>query len=334
MNRQKIDVFPHILPPLFFERMSRLFPSFFNRANLKVRPSLYDLNARFRIMDRFEGYVQVLTLASPPIEEWATGQGALDLARVANDGMADLVRRYPDRFVGFAASLMLEDVDASLKEAERAISQLGALGVQIYTNVNGHPLDEPRFEALFATMAALDKPIWVHPTRTPDVPDYRSEKASKYGLYLKLGWPYETAVFMSRLIYSGIMDRFPSLRILTHHAGGLVPHLAGRLTLQHETPRQRTEIGIDERFDEARVWESYRRFYGDTVFSGSHHPLRCALEFFGTDHILFGTDMPWGAEGGEMFVRETIAAVEEASTDDSQRSALFEENARRILRVP
>ena len=333
MAQRKIDAFPHIFPAPFFERMREMLPAMFRRANFRDRTSLFDLDARFRIMDRFEGYVQILTLGAPPIEEWAEGQTGLDLARLANDSMAELVRRYPDRFVGFAASLMLEDVDASLKEAERAISELGALGVQIFTNVNGHPLDEDRFEPVYASMAAWDKPIWAHPTRPPDFPDYASEKVSKYGLNMKFGWPYETAVFMSRLIYSGIMDRYPELRVLTHHAGGIVPHVAGRLILQQETPEQRRDLGIDESFDDARVLASYRRFYGDTVFSGAHQPLECALDFFGPDHILFGTDFPFGMEMGEMFIRETIAAVEEASTGDSDRAKLFEGNARQVLGV-
>lgn len=333
MKPRKIDAFSHILPRPFFERLGALLPRYVNSANIRARPALYDLDARFRIMDRYEGYLQVLTLLSPPIEEVATGQAGIDLARLANDSMAELVRRHPDRFVGFAASVMLEDIDASLRETQRAIGELGALGVQVFTNVNGRPLDEPRFEPLFATMAALDKPLWLHPTRPPAVADYRTETTSRYGLFLKLGWPYETAVCMARLVFSGLVQRYPGLPILTHHAGGVLPHLAGRLILHHETPELRAEIGVDERFDEATVWGFFRRFYGDTAFSGAHHPLRCALEFFGSDRLLFGTDMPMGAEGGEMFVRETIAAIEAASAEDAVRAQLFEGNARRVLGV-
>jgi len=206
--------------------------------------------------------------------------------------------------------------------------------VQIYTNVHGHPLDEPRFDAFFARMAELDRPIWVHPARTVDHPDYPSETTSKYGLYMKLGWPYETSVFISRLIFSGIMDRYPNLRVLTRHAGGIVPHLAGRLVLMADTPDERRHVGQPDEFTPERVLAAYRRFYGDTVFSGAHHPLDCALAFYGVDHILFGTDMPYGAEGGEMFVRETIAAVEELEVDDATRARLFEANARQLLGLP
>ena len=333
MTERKIDVFPHFDPPRYWERVKEVAPRFAALPNIATRPSLFDVDARFRLMDRFEGYVQVLTLGPPVIDDVATGQVAVDLARLANDTLADMVARHPDRFLGFAASLPMQDVDAALREADRAIGQLGALGVQIHTNVHGHPLDEPQFEPFFAHMTQLDRVIWVHPARPASVPDYPTESSSKYNLHLKFGWPYETTIFMSRMVYSGVMDRYPRLKILTHHAGGFVPHLAGRLALQHDTPEMRAEIGVDDRFDAARVTAAYRRFYGDTVFSGAHHPLACALEFFPDDHLLFGTDMPMGLESGEMFVRETIQAIEEVAVGETQRRKLFEENAQRLLGI-
>jgi uncharacterized protein len=211
------------------------------------------------------------------------------------------------------------------------VKDLGALGVQIFTNVKGHPMDELRFEPLYAKIAELGRVIWIHPTRTDDHPDYPTEERSRYGLYFKFGWPYETTVCISRLIFSGIVERYPSLRFLTHHAGGIIPHLAGRLGLRHDSPGQRKGIGVEDRFTPEYTTELYKRFYGDTVFSGAHGPLECALEFFGPDHILFGTDMPYGAEGGELFVRSTIADVEEVESTPAQREALFEGNARKLL---
>jgi uncharacterized protein len=329
---RRVDAYTHFIPKAFHARMVEALPRFFQQPNIAMRPALFDLDARLRLMDRFEDYVQVLSLTSPGLEEWA-GPAGVDLARLANDGLAEVVRDHPDRFVGFVATVMLEDVDASIREVERAVRDLGALGVQIYTNINGHPLDEPRFEPFFAAVEGLEAAIWAHPARSFDTPDYGSEGASRYGIPLKFGWPYETAVFMTRLIFSGTMDRHPRLRILTHHAGGFVPHLVGRLTLSHETPAQRREIGVDEGFDEARVLESYRRFYGDIVFSGGHYPLLCALEFFGPDRLVFASDTPFGAEGGAMFIRETIAAVETLVPDESVRAKLFEENACRVLGV-
>ena len=334
----KIDAFPHILPRRYFDRMiaAASGPASYMQKRTAGVPCLYDLDERFRVMDRFEGYVQVLTLSSPPVE--ALGEPALtrDLARLANDEMADLVRRYPDRFLGFAASLPMNDPDAAVREAERAIAHLGALGVQIYTNVNGLPLDDPRFEPLFARMAELDRAIWVHPARTATMPDYPSENRSKYELWWVFGWPYETAIFMSRLIFSGHLDRYPNLRILTHHAGGMVPHFAGRIgpgldQLGARTPEE--DLGALARRLRKRPFDYYKMFYGDTALFGAEHALRCAIEFFGVDHMLFGSDMPFDPEKGPQFIRETIANLDAIGLRPADRQRIDEQNARRVLRI-
>ena len=334
----KIDAFPHILPRRYFDRMiaAASGPASYMQKRTAGVPCLYDLDERFRVMDRFEGYVQVLTLSSPPVE--ALGDPALtrDLARLANDEMADLVRRYPDRFLGFAASLPMNDPDAAVREAERATSDLDALGVQIYTNVNGLPLDDPRFEPLFARMAELDRAIWVHPARTATMPDYPSENRSKYELWWVFGWPYETAIFMSRLIFSGHLDRYPNLRILTHHAGGMVPHFAGRIgpgldQLGARTPEE--DLGALARRLRKRPFDYYKMFYGDTALFGAEHALRCAIEFFGVDHMLFGSDMPFDPEKGPQFIRETIANLDAIGLSAADRQRIDEQNARRVLRI-
>ena len=334
----KIDAFPHILPRRYFDRMiaAASGPASYMQKRTAGVPCLYDLDERFRVMDRFEGYVQVLTLSSPPVE--ALGDPALtrDLARLANDEMADLVRRYPDRFLGFAASLPMNDPDAAVREAERATSDLDALGVQIYTNVNGLPLDDPRFEPLFARMAELDRAIWVHPARIATMPDYASENRSKYELWWVFGWPYETAIFMSRLIFSGHLDRYPNLRILTHHAGGMVPHFAGRIgpgldQLGARTPEE--DLGALARRLRKRPFDYYKMFYGDTALFGAEHALRCAIEFFGVDHMLFGSDMPFDPEKGPQFIRETIANLDAIGLRPADRQRIDEQNARRVLRI-
>ena len=135
----KIDAFTHIFPKAYWERMLRALPDGRDmHKRVRTIPSIVELDARFRIMDDFGGdYQQVLTIGSPPIEVFPESK---DLARIANDGMAELVSRYPQRFSGFAASLPMNDVDQAMREAERSIDKLGALGVQIFTNINGRVL--------------------------------------------------------------------------------------------------------------------------------------------------------------------------------------------------
>jgi uncharacterized protein len=335
----RIDAFPHILPRRYFDRMiaASSGPASHMQKRTAGIPVLYDLDERFRVMDRFPEYVQVLTLASPPVEAAGPPALARDLARLANDEMAELVRRHPDRFLGFAASLPMNDPDASLREADRAIAELGALGIQIFTNVNGLPLDDARFEPLFARMAELDRPIWVHPARGATVADYPTEERSKFEMWWVFGWPYETAVFMSRLIFSGHLDRYPNLRILTHHAGGMVPHFAGRIgpgldQFGARTPEEDLS-GVSRRLTK-RPFDYYKMFFGDTALFGAEHALRCAIEFFGVDHILFGTDMPFDPEKGPMFIRETIANLDALGLSNEDRAKIDEGNARQVLRIP
>lgn len=335
----RIDAFPHILPRRYFDRMlaAASGPASYMQKRTAAIPCLYDLDERFRIMDRFDGYTQILTLGSPPIEALGDPSLTRDLARLANDEMAELVQRHPDRFLGFAASLPMNDPDASVREADRAISDLGALGVQIFTNVNGLALDDPRFEPLFARLSELDRAIWVHPARTAKMPDYPGEDRSKFELWWVFGWPYETAIFMSRLIFSGHLDRYPRLRILTHHGGGMVPHFAGRIgpgldQLGARTPDE--DLTALARGMPRRPFDYYKMFYGDTALFGAAHAVRCAIDFFGIDHILFGSDMPFDPEKGPQFIRETIANLDALGLSAADRRRVDEDNARRVLRIP
>jgi len=335
----KIDAFPHILPRRFYERMFDHATG--AAANMRKRvagiPVLYDLDARFRVMERFgDDYRQILTTAAPPIETLGPPAVSRDLAALANDELAQLCAKHADRFGGFAASLPMNDPDAAVIEAERATKDLGALGVQIFTNVNGLPLDDPRFAPLFAKMAELDRPIWVHPARASGHPDYLTEDRSKYELWWVFGWPYETAIFMSRLIFSGILDRHPRLRILTHHGGGMVPHFAGRIgpgldqlgarTPDEDLTKVRDALG-------KRPYDYYTMFYGDTALFGAEHALRCAVDFFGVGHMLFGSDMPFDPEKGPQFIRETIANIDALGLPPADRAAIYEGNARTVLGV-
>jgi aminocarboxymuconate-semialdehyde decarboxylase len=169
------------------------------------------------------------------------------------------------------------------------------------------------------------------------MPDYPDEERSKYELWWVFGWPYETAIFMSRLVFSGHLDRYPRLKILTHHGGGMVPHFAGRIgpgldQLGARTPEEDL-VSVGRRLKK-RPFEYYRMFFGDTALFGAENAVRCAIDFFGVDHMLFGTDMPFDPEKGPQFIRETIANLDALGLSADQRSDIDERNARRLLRIP
>ena len=333
----KIDIYPHILPKRFAERIFSLPATGLNmQKRFREVPALTDLDLRFRIMDRYGDYVQVLTLCSPPVEVLGTPQETPELACIANDGMAELVEKYPDRFPGFVASLPMNNPEAAFKEIERAITGLGATGIQIFSNVNGRSLDEPEFQPLFARMAAFNLPIWLHPTRAPSFPDYQTEKRSRYDLWWVFGWPYETTIAMGRLVFSGIFDRHPNLAIITHHMGAMLPYFEGRagpgldqLGSRTDDPDDAVALGRLRR----RPLDYFRMFYADTALSGALPATECGLAFFGADRVLFATDMPFDPEKGPGFIRETVRVIDNmrASLEDKQK--IYEGNARRMLKL-
>ncbi len=333
----KIDIFPHIFPRRFYERMLEVAPpGLYMQKRIRGIPVLVDLDERLRIMDRYEGYVQVLTLASPPIEALGGPDLTPELARLANDGMAEIVAKHLDRFPGFVASLPMNNPDAALREIDRAVGQLGATGIQIFSNVNGRPLDEPEFLPIFERMATLGLPIWLHPARPATFADYPSEKRSKYDLWWAFGWPYETTVAMGRLVFSGLFDRWPGLTIITHHMGAMLPYFEGRaghglnqLGTRTEDPDDAAALGRLKK----RPLDYFRMFYGDTALFGAWRAMECGLAFFGADRVLFGTDMPFDPERGPGFIRETIAAMEQMPATAEEKAKIYEGNARRLLRL-
>jgi len=331
----KIDVFPHILPPRFFGHVQSVVPAgSFMMRRLGSLPVLYDLDRRFALMDRYGDYVQVLTLGMP-IEGFGLPDRSPDLARRANDEMADLVARHPGRFVGFVASLPMDNPEEAQREVDRTVTEMGADGVMVFTNVNGRPLDEPPLLAVLERAAQLGVPIWLHPIRPGSAADYPGERRSKYELWWTLGWPYETSVAMGRMVYSGLFDRHPNCAVIAHHLGGLVPYLAGRLGMGQEDVGTRSEDPDDlaaVRRLRGRPLDYFKRFYGDTaVFGDCPEVLECGLAFFGADRVLFATDMPFDPEGGEALVRETLAGVERMRIGGDVREAIYEGNARRLL---
>lgn len=330
----KIDAFAHILPPSYAARMEAITsgPSISDRILgyrpwIHEDPALIDLDARWRTIDPFGDYRQILTLAVPPLEELGDASVALELARAANDELAELVGRFPDRFAGFTAALPMNDPQAAAAELDRAMTQLGAVGTQLHSNVSGAPLDEPRFDVIFDVTATHGGMIWIHPTRSPIWSDYPTEPQSKYGIWWSLGWPYETSVAMARLVYSGCFDRHPDLKIITHHAGAMVPHFAGRLASPLEDPDRDSILGSLKR----DPMDYFRQFYADTAMFGASHAVRCAVDFFGADHVLFGTDMPLG---GPNVVADTIADINSLGLADADTSAIFAGNALRLLGLP
>jgi len=328
-----IDIFCHILPYKYKEVLYKITPpNFYLRDVIETLPTLFDLECRFRIIDKYQGIRQVLTLSLQPVENIAKPKKAAELAKLANDEMADMVAKYPDRFVSAIACLPLNNMDAALQEVDRAINDLKLRGVQLNTPVNDKPLDLPEFMPLYEKMAQYDLPIWIHPTRTVDFADYRTEKKSQHMIFSNFGWPYETTVAMARLVFSGVLEKYPNLKFITHHSGGMVPFFEQRIVGAYDHATKLRHAKYTEALSKPPI-EYFKMFYADTAIYGSTPGLMCAYSFFGADHMLFGTDMPYDSELGDRYTRQTIQSVEQMAISDDEKEKIYAGNAMRLLRL-
>jgi uncharacterized protein len=331
----KLDVFNHIFPKRFFDEFINTAsgPQDIGKRVRNIR-TLVDLEARFRVMDEFDDYRQIVSLPLPPLETIAAPDRSPALARAANDGLAQLVEKYQARFPSFVAALPMNNPAESEKEADRALTQLGACGVQFYSNVAGKPLDSEEFFPLIQELTRRGVGIWIHPARGADFPDYLSEARSQYEIWWTLGWPYETSAAMSRIVFSRLFERCPGLKILTHHMGGMIPYFEGRVghgwdQLGTRTSNQDYAALLDSM--KKRPIDYFKMFYADTALFGALPATQCGLAFFGIEQVLFASDMPFEPVPG-LYTRETIRVIESLPLTPEQKAQIYHKNAERFLK--
>lgn len=324
----KIDVFNHFLPPAAFEQWQRHAPKEVARYGSGPLVTMTDLDARLRMLEPFADYCQVLCLPQPGLESLAGPAETPELARTANDGLAAACKAHPDRFPGFIAGLPMNNPTEAIKEAKRAIRELGACGIQIHSNVNGRPLDEPEFFPIFEQIAKLKRPIWLHPTRPQNYPDYRTETESKFAIFWGFGWAYETTAAMARLVFSGIFDKLPEIKIIAHHWGAYAPHAEGRFTPFWDA--RLPELGVTL---QKPLVEYFKMFYGDSAMFGAKAASQAGLDFFGPAHSLFATDCPYDREGGAVLIKKTIEVVDGLRCTKGARNKIYTKNAKKLLRL-
>jgi len=331
-----IDAYTHILPKKYQESLEKKVtgrdPALSTVRYSKIVSSLLDLDVRFKVMDAFGDYIQVISVASPPIYDIAPPDVAKELCRIANDELAELVFKYPDRFAAGIATLPLNDVDAAVEEAERAVKDLRLRAVEFHSDVAGKPLDAPEFLPLYEKMVELDRPIFLHPMREATTPDYPGEEMSKFRVWTNIGWPYATGMAMTRLVYGGVMEKFPDLRIITHHCGGIIPFVIGRLDWSYDFNEMR--MGYRDVYLKEKPLQYFRRFYYDTAVNGNTPALNCGLALAGVDRMVFATDHPFDSQNGLRLIRDTIESVEAMGLSERDKKKVFAGNAVSLLRLP
>jgi aminocarboxymuconate-semialdehyde decarboxylase len=313
-----IDAFAHFYPPRYMDRLFGLgvaLPVFVQRT-----PAFESASFRLEELDRNEIATQVVALGTPAFDDLFGVFGsdsALELARVGNDGIAELVARHPHRFIGALTLPLLEegDLELALGELERYAAMPEMRAIQLYTRVNNVGVDDARFDILWERIAALDLTVLLHPTGGADNP-----LARDYLLWLTFGWPLDTSLVMVRLAYSGLFQRHPNLRILTHHLGAFIPLMAARIQGVQFTVERTGSAALQE-----PLLETLRRFYGDTTVNGYYPALNAGREFFGVEHILFGTDYPYVPIAPQ---KNAVLSWELAEAD---RQKILEGNARGLF---
>jgi predicted TIM-barrel fold metal-dependent hydrolase len=330
----RVDAYTHFIPKPFMDWMNDHAGNYADIGKrMREVPAVHDLELRRKIVGSFPDYAQILSYPMPPLENLAKGQELDDLCRLVNDGFAELCGKHGDQFPGWVGQVSLAAPDAGVKEAERAIKN-GALGVQIYTNVGGKPLDRPEYAPFFETMNKIGKPVWIHPARNATHPDYMDEKKSLFEIWWAFGWSYETAAAMARLVFSKTLDKNPNLKLIVHHFGGIVPMLEGRIGAGWDQLGARTSdedyVTLRKNMKKRPLDYFKQDFYADTAAFGSKPATICGFSFFDINKVVFASDCPFDPEKGPGYIRDTIKILDSLDMTKENRDKVYFKNLEKI----
>jgi aminocarboxymuconate-semialdehyde decarboxylase len=320
----RVDVHNHFYPLKFLEKLERDGRSAgiiverdeWNRQILvqngtrvvTITPPMADPERRIEDMDRTGIDQQVLTLSVPSVDVFPPGVGE-EMARLVNDEVAAICRRYPERFVGFG-TLPFLDPAGTVRELVRCIEDLGFRGVCIGSNINGIGLDSPLLSPFYEHISGYGLPIHIHPRAPLDRESYRD-----YRMGPMLGFEVDLCIAVIRLVMGGVLERFPRLTFIVSHLGGAIPYLAERVQNCYEAYPE-CQVNISR-----PAMDYLRTLYYDTV-SFFEPALMCAHAFVGADHMILGSDYPHVI--GD--IDEAVTSIENLDVPEADKQRIFSEN--------
>jgi predicted TIM-barrel fold metal-dependent hydrolase len=302
----------------------------------KERPQWIDVDLRVQLLDKYGIDLQVVTSVPVMDSNILPGDAPAQLAyaRALNDNMARMMEDSKGRLLTIGTIPLSSFEQGGRQEMERAIKSLGLKGVNLPSNINGKALALPEFEPFWAHVAEMDIPVYIHPLNTAQ--NRTSER--DYVIFHSLGHPFETALTLCRLVFSGVIDRYPTLKIVNHHGGGMIPFFLGRInetyldriddTYATENKKRRTDLVMPK-----PLFDYFSRFYVDTAIGGSVPAIRCTYEAFGADRLLFATDAPNGPDKGEQRLADYPNILRSVGLSKAENEKIFASNARKLLKL-
>ncbi len=312
-----IDFSSHIITRAAEERLSSR--ENFQRLQKNFAAESSDPEERIRVMEKYGIDMQVLTQTTPVLSGLKAGEAA-EVCRITNDAIGKICRSHPDRFIPFAVVSLL-DVKQAVYELDRGVNEWGCRGVTIGTNHNNQGVDDPENGPFYEKVCEYDIPVFLHPMNW-NAYNLVQEDPAVMRLF---GWPFDTTIALLRLIVSGTMERYPTLKIVTHHlGGGMFPFFSNRFNIKFEKLKKEMKKPLSE---------SLKRVYGDTAVDGTAAALPCGHAFFGTERMLFGTDYPFSPEKGEVYLRENLAIMKDWDLPEEEKQKILGENAKKLLKL-
>ena len=295
---------------------------------IKRRPHTTNVSLRLEQLDRNGIDFQVVT---PPAGGAISGfdDNPLATAMVINDGMARLMEESKGRLIAGAAVPLTAFEQGGIKEMDRAIKRLGLKAVTVPSHLEGRPPDV--LESFWSQAARMDVPVYIHPVSPEKHIDRPYE--GEYDLSRNFGWPFETMLSLSRLVFSGIMERYPTLKVVGHHLGGGIPFFWGRTNESYDltNPAHSSVNEVIGRGLSKPLFDYFSLFYYDTAIGGSAAATRCACEVFGTDRLIFATDAPNGPGSGEVRLATYPGIIRSLDLSEQDTDKILAGNARRML---